>query len=674
MAFKKVDDKIKQPNIGAESYTEFQALELMNCIEDPLYFMTTFMKVQHPTKGALDFKPYPFQLRIIKAFHENRFSIILTGRQLGKTSCAAGFLLWKVMFTSDMTILITANKLSQAIEIVDRIKYAYENMPNYIRAGVKVYNKQTVEFDNGSKIVARATTTDAGRGLSVSLLYIDEFSFVLPSKAKEFWTSIQPTLSTGGGCIITSTPKTDEDQFAQIWKGATDNVDEYGNERPGKLGKNNFFAVKAPWWEHPDRDEEWAKTYREQLGEARFAQEMECVTGDTLVNIKELNGNIINISLEEHKNRLKNENIRNIENLEGLQILTPTGWQSFAGVGIMGQHEIYEVEFSNGKTIKCSEKHRFVDKFDYEIKTLDLVIDDEIKSENGLVTVISVNKTSEIQDTYSPIEVGNGHVYFSDGIASKNCSFVTDDETLINPLTLVRLSGIQPVYYTGTVRWYTEPEANKTYLVALDPSLGTSNDYAGLQVFQLPEMIQVAEWKHNGTAPKGQIRVLMATLIYLESVLKENPLQRGEPEIFWSVENNSIGEAVLQIIEDTGEERFPGQFITEKKRKGQVRRFRKGMNTTHKNKLSACARLKSLVESDRMKINSSNLIKELKSFVAKENTFSAKPGEHDDLVSALLLIVRMLDVAIGWSQNVGDLKEYIDDDELCDSEPMPMVV
>jgi hypothetical protein len=271
-------------------------------------------------------------------------------------------------------------------------------------------------------------------------------------------------------------------------------------------------------------------------------------------------------------------------------------------------------------------------------------------------------------------EVGNGHVYFSDGIASKNCSFVTDDETLINPLTLVRLSGIQPVYYTGTVRWYTEPEANKTYLVALDPSLGTSNDYAGLQVFQLPEMIQVAEWKHNGTAPKGQIRVLMATLIYLESVLKENPLQRGEPEIFWSVENNSIGEAVLQIIEDTGEERFPGQFITEKKRKGQVRRFRKGMNTTHKNKLSACARLKSLVESDRMKINSSNLIKELKSFVAKENTFSAKPGEHDDLVSALLLIVRMLDVAIGWSQNVGDLKEYIDDDELCDSEPMPMVV
>jgi len=462
---------------------------------------------------------------------DNESQMFLCGRSMiptHNTTCAAGYLLWKAMFTPDTTILVTANKFVQAIEIVDRIKYAYENLPDHIRAGVIEYNKSTITFDNGSRIISRATSPDAGRGLSISLLYLDEFSYVATNKSISFWTSMQPTLATGGACIITSTPKSDEDQFAQIWKGAIDNVNEWGNPRPGGVGKNNFYAIKVTWREHPDRDEEWAKTYREQLGEARFRQEMEC-------------------------------------------------------------------------------------------------------------------------------------------------DFITDDETLINPLTLVRLSGIQPIQYTGTVRWFCEPQPNKTYLLALDPSLGTGGDYAAIQVFQLPEMIQVAEWQHNGTAPRGQVRILMQTALYLDSVLREHPQQLGVPEIYWTVENNSIGEAILQIIEDTGEERFPGHFISEKRRKGQVRRFRKGMYTTNKNKLSGCARMKSLVESGRATINSANLIKQLKTFVAKETSFSAKPGEHDDLVMAFLLIVRMLDVAVGWSSNVGDLKEYIDDEELIDSEPMPMV-
>lgn len=87
------------------------------------------------------------------------------------TTCAAAYLLWKAMFTPDTTILITANKLVQALEIMDRIRYAYENLPNHIRAGITEYNKGTITFDNGSKILSRATSSDAGRGLSISLLY-----------------------------------------------------------------------------------------------------------------------------------------------------------------------------------------------------------------------------------------------------------------------------------------------------------------------------------------------------------------------------------------------------------------------------------------------------------------------------------------------------------------------
>lgn len=523
------DNALKKPN-AKTAFTNKQLFELAQAIEDPLFFMRNFMKIQHPLKGALRFDPFPFQVRIIKAFHENRFTIALTARQMGKTTVAAGYLLWKAMFTPDTTILVTANKLVQALEIMDRIRFAYENCPDFIRCGIKEYNKGTIAFDNGSKIVARATSADAGRGLSITLLYLDEFAFVPPNKATDFWTSIQPVLSTGGSCIITSTPKSDEDQFAQIWRKANQNTDEYGNPRKDGRGVNDFFPVKVPWWEHPERDEKWAKPYREQLGEARFRQEFEC-------------------------------------------------------------------------------------------------------------------------------------------------DFVTDDETLINPLTLSGMTGFNPEFYTGTVRWYKDVTPNKTYLVALDPCLGTGRDYAAIQVFELPEMIQVAEWQHNTTAPRQQVSTLMKILIFIEQTLRDDARQHGDPEIFWTVENNTIGEAILQIIEDTGEERFPGLFVSEKKRKGQTRRFRKGLNTDNKKKLSACARAKSLIESGRMLINSNNLIKELKFFVATENTFKAKPGEHDDLVSALLLIVRMLDTVLSWSNAVGDLKEHIAEDELYEEqEAMPVVI
>jgi hypothetical protein len=279
-------DIIKKPYTKSD-YTEDRLLELAKCVEDPLYFMTKFMMIQHPIRGAQHFTPYPFQVDLIKAFHDNRFTIGLTARQMGKTTCAAGYLLWRAMFTPDTTILLTANKLSQALEIMERIRYTYENLPNYIRAGATEYNKGNIAFDNGSRIISRATSSDAGRGLSISLLYLDEFAFVPPNKAQEFWTSIQPVLSTGGDCIITSTPKSDEDQFAQIYKGAIDNTDEYGNPNPKGVGRNGFFAVTVPWYAHPERDESWARPYREQLGEARFRQEFECVVGSTELSVED---------------------------------------------------------------------------------------------------------------------------------------------------------------------------------------------------------------------------------------------------------------------------------------------------------------------------------------------------------------------------------------------------
>ena len=159
------------------------------------------------------------------------------------------------MFKSDSTILIAAHKYTGAQEIMQRIRYAYELCPDFIRAGVVSYNKGSIDFENGSRIVSQTTTETTGRGMSITLLYCDEFAFVRPTIAREFWTSISPTLSTGGKAIITSTPNSDEDQFAFIWKQAHKNIAEYGNTTVNGLGVHGFFAYQSDWWGPPDRDE-----------------------------------------------------------------------------------------------------------------------------------------------------------------------------------------------------------------------------------------------------------------------------------------------------------------------------------------------------------------------------------------------------------------------------------
>ena len=519
---------IKKANTK-DDYKKQQLVELVECANDPIYFMRNFVRVQHPTYGSVPFDLYDFQEEMVNAFNTHRFNISMASRQLGKTVAAAAFILWKAMFTPDFTVLITANNYQQALEIMQRISYAYEGLPNYIRAGVREYNKGNISFDNGSRIISRTTTGRSGRGLSISLLYVDEFAAIMPNIAKSFWTAIRPTLSTGGSCIITSTPINDEDQFAQIWRGATDNTDDFGNTLPGGLGRNEFFATKFTWHDHPERDEVWAATERASLGEVRFRQE---------------------------------------------------------------------------------------------------------------------------------------HL----------CEFVSDADTLINPLVFSRMRGIDPMFYIGAARWYHEPEPNHAYIVALDPSLGMHADYGAIEVFQLPEMIQVAEWQSNCLAPRLQTAALREILLSLDYTLRDHPDQASDPEIFFTFENNTIGEAVLQIVEETGEDRFPGMLVTERRRKGmggQQARVRRGMNTTNKRKLSACARLKSLIESDRLHVRSKNLVTELKNFVAIGTSYKAKSGEHDDLISATMLAIRAMDVVFSWGVEAGSLREIISDDEISYMEPMP---
>ena len=477
---------VKDPYVKTKFKDETELNDFIKCCDPEngyLYFMDNFFMIQHPTKGSMVYHPWDYQKRLIETYHKYRFSISLMPRQSGKSTSAAGYLLWYAMFVPDSTILIAAHKYTGAQEIMQRIRYAYENCPDHIKAGVTTYNKGSLDFENGSRIVSATTTENTGRGMSITLLYLDEFAFVRPSIAKEFWTAITPTLSTGGKAIITSTPNSDEDQFAFIWKGANKTEDSYGNQT--EVGVNGFRAYRAYWKEQPGRDQKWADEMMAQLGEDRFNREI-------------------------------------------------------------------------------------------------------------------------------------------------GCEFIIADETLINPNTLIKLDGVEPLYRQGQVRWYKKPSKGNIYAVGLDPSIGTGGDPAAIQIFEANTTTQIGEWKHNKTDIPSQIKLIAQITKYILECTGENN------SIYYSIENNSIGEAALVSLNEFGESNIPGTFISEPGKK------RKGFNTSNKSKLAACAKFKTLLESKKLTIHSRSLISELKAFVAHAGSYAAKIGDTDDLVMASLLVVRII--------------------------------
>jgi hypothetical protein len=218
------------------------------------------------------------------------------------------------------------------------------------------------------------------------------------------------------------------------------------------------------------------------------------------------------------------------------------------------------------------------------------------------------------------------------------CKFITADETLINSMRLTSLQGTDPIERVGQLRVYAPVDKDKIYIAAWDPSLGTGGDAAAIEIYSLPDLTQVAEWQHNKTDIRGQLRNLISVLEWLRSKGVEND------KIYWSVENNTLGEAALVAITEYGEDRIPGYFLSEPGSK------RRGFNTTHKSKLAACTKLKYYVESNKMQPKSKNLVQELKTFVAHGTGFAAKEGETDDLVMASILAVRLVEYVMKYDE------------------------
>ena len=237
--------------------------EYIKCATDPVHFFRKYCYITHPIKGRILFHLYPFQEDVLNDFRNNRFTIINKSRQLGISTLTAGYSLWTMLFNKDKTVLCIATKQETAKGMVEKVQFMYNNLPSWLKGNQKPVsdNKLSLKLANNSQIVATSAASDAGRSYAVSLLLVDEAAFI--EGIDKIYTSIKPTIATGGGIIALSSPNGVGNWFHKMYAEA-------------EISKNDFKAIKLKWNLHPDRDEAWEQRERINMSPREFAQEYDC--------------------------------------------------------------------------------------------------------------------------------------------------------------------------------------------------------------------------------------------------------------------------------------------------------------------------------------------------------------------------------------------------------------
>jgi len=266
------------PNLPREdyvhSYTQEEIDEFIKCANDPVHFACKYIRIVNVDQGLMPFKMWDFQKEMLETFHKNRFSICKLPRQVGKTTTSVAFLLHYILFNENATVAILANKSATAREIMGRLQLAFEYLPRFLQQGVKEWNKGSVELANGSRAVADSTSGSSVRGKTFNVIFLDEFAFVPNNIAEAFFNSTYPTISSGNTTkvIIVSTPN-GLNLFYRMWQDATEN-------------RSDYIPIEIHWSMVPGRTQEWKEQIIRNTSEDQFRQEFECVSGKTLVEIR----------------------------------------------------------------------------------------------------------------------------------------------------------------------------------------------------------------------------------------------------------------------------------------------------------------------------------------------------------------------------------------------------
>ena len=252
-------------NVGQNvEWTEETLQEYVKCKDDPLYFVENYVRIIHVDKGLVPFEMYDYQKDMIQKFNDNRFVICKMPRQTGKSTTIIAFLLHYLLFNESVNIAMLANKGATARELLSRLQLAYEHLPKWLQQGVVIWNKGNIEVENGSIVVAAATSSSAVLGSSFNIIFLDEFAHVPQNIAESFFTSVYPTISSGESTkvLIVSTPL-GLNMFYKMWVEAEE-------------GRSDYVPIEVHWSEMPGRDGKWKEETVRNTSEVQFTQEFEC--------------------------------------------------------------------------------------------------------------------------------------------------------------------------------------------------------------------------------------------------------------------------------------------------------------------------------------------------------------------------------------------------------------
>ena len=243
------------------------------------------------------------------------------------------------------------------------------------------------------------------------------------------------------------------------------------------------------------------------------------------------------------------------------------------------------------------------------------------------------------------------------------CRFLSSDPLLIDTIALENLTkslaNVQHVSVFEEIKFYKQVTSGSTLLIGVDPATGSGADYTTIEVFEFPSMIQLAEWRSNTLSSVSSYHKLKRLL---------NMLNRVQCTVYFSVENNGVGEGIISLYEADETPPENAEFISED---GKNRR---GITTTKKSKMKGCITFKEMVERAVLGLKSKQLLEEMKNFVRRGGSYAAKIGASDDLISATLIVLRLLEEVAMFDQEAydklyahaylenGDTEEYDEND------------
>lgn len=617
--------------------------EIKRCSEDLNYFMDNYIKIR--TKKGYDFAELrSYQQRFLDVLNSDSESIVaMLGRQSGKSVTVAIFMAWHFNFNHNLNIGICANKGSLAREFLNNIKEMFYSIPMWMRQGITSWSKSTIESELKMRVLTDVPGENSFRGFSISLLCVDETSWIPPDKFHALMDSLLPSQAAMSWKknIFISTPN-GMNHFYDLVEGARKRKVLYGlsKEQMNSLTNvlsykqtgdlydvtvdepsNNHALFEMDWREVPRYNskgerldpEDFRKDVETKYGKVYFSQNFACVTGDTKVKIFDTTEKEITIE------DLYNKDYRNV------LIKTLNGYSTFNGIRKLEVPRTLKILYDN-ESIEVSEEHRFVIS-GKEVYAKDLKIGDTLQTESGTSVITKIEILEEPKDVYDVLETED-HTYITNSVVSHNCEFIGSSYTLLSKESLQSLKPKEPIdVLDKKLLIYEEPIEGHKYIMGVDPAKSGADSFS-IQVLDVTTFpfVEVAAAK----LPDENFQVMPARIYDWATYYNT---------AFLIIENNEGAGTYANVILfndlEYGNLYFEKTFGTYKR--DFKTKIEPGFRTNSKNRGLILDTFKQLVDNKKLVINDSNTIKELNTFVLKNNKYQADDGCHDDMIMAMCI-------------------------------------